>query len=279
MTRAALPFPDFLDPVAIAIGPVTIKWYALAYIAGFLLGVWWAQRLARRDSGRPTARDIEDFLVWAVLGVILGGRLGYVLFYRPELLAEPLRAIAIWEGGMAFHGGMLGVALAVILYARANGFAALRLGDRIACAVPIGLFFGRLANFVNNELWGRPTDLPWGVVFPIRDDLEAVYPEVPRHPSQLYEAFLEGVVLFVLLAWLASRSGIRNRPGLLSGVFIAGYGAARFAVEFVRQPDLRDPVYLGFMTQGQMLSVPMVLAGAGLIGFALRRPRAGAAAE
>jgi len=263
---AALPFPAFLDPVAISIGP----------FAAFLIGVWYCQRLARLDPDKPTPRDVEDFLLWAVLGVILGGRLGYVLFYRPELLTEPARILAVWEGGMAFHGGALGVALAAILFARRRGFAALRLGDLLACAAPIGLLLGRIANFINNELWGRPTDLPWGVVFPIPDRLEPLYPEVARHPSQLYEAFLEGAVLLVLLGILAQRRWVRQRVGLLSGLFIALYGLFRFLVEFVRQPDVTDPLYLGILTSGQVLSLPMVAAGLVVIIFATRRRSASA---
>ncbi len=274
MTLTALPFPAFLDPVAISIGPVAIKWYALAYIAAFLLGVWYCQRLARLDAGKPTPRDIEDFLLWAVVGVILGGRLGYVLFYQPELLGQPGRIFAVWEGGMAFHGGLLGVVAAVLLFARRRGFDPFRLGDMLACAAPIGLLLGRIANFINNELWGRPTDLPWGVVFPIPDRLEPLYPEVARHPSQLYEAFLEGLVLLIVTAVLIRRPWVRERAGLLSGIFVAGYGLFRFLVEFVRQPDVTDPLYFGFITPGQVLSLPMMLIGLSLIVFALKRRRA-----
>jgi phosphatidylglycerol:prolipoprotein diacylglycerol transferase len=274
----AIPFPAF-DPVAIEIGPLAIRWYALAYLGGFLFGWWYGMALARRLDGRPEPRDIEDFLTWAVLGTIIGGRLGFVLVYNfSYYLEHPAEIFAVWEGGMAFHGGLVGVIVAIIVFARVRGFSPLRLGDVIACVTPIGLFLGRVANFINNELWGRPTDLPWGVVFPIPPEWQAWLPTVPRHPSQLYEAFLEGVVLFVLLLLLFRRRGVRERPGLLTGVFLTGYGLARFMVEFVRQYDPRFELYLGVFTDGQILSAPMILAGLGFIWFALARPSARAAA-
>ncbi|NBC33289.1 MAG: prolipoprotein diacylglyceryl transferase [Alphaproteobacteria bacterium] len=277
----AIPFPA-IDPVAIEIGPLAIRWYALAYLAGFLLGWRYAVRLARRDAGPPSGPDIDDFLTWAIIGVILGGRIGFALFYNPAyFLANPLEILKIWEGGMAFHGGLIGVVLAIILFARHRGHSPFVLGDIIACVTPIGLFFGRIANFINNELWGRPTDLPWAVTFPIPPEWQALIPTVPRHPSQLYEAFLEGLVLFVILALLARRPAVRARPGLLTGVFLTGYGVFRFLVEFVRQYDPREGLFLGVFTTGQLLSVPMVLAGIAFILWALRRPprRQGRAAE
>ena len=270
----AIPFP-VIDPVALELGPIAIRWYALAYLAGFILGWRYAVYLARQTAGPPTGPDIDDFLTWAIIGVILGGRLGFALFYNVDhFLANPLDILRIWEGGMAFHGGLLGVVLAILLFARFRGMSPIALGDIIACVTPIGLFFGRIANFVNNELWGRPTDLPWAVLFPIPPQWEPLIPSVPRHPSQLYEAALEGLVLFVVLAVLVRRPAIRNRHGLLTGIFLAGYGAFRFLVEFVRQYDPRDGLLFGVFTTGHLLSVPMVLAGAGFILWALTRPPA-----
>lgn len=258
---------DWIDPVAFRIGPLPIRWYALAYLAGFILGWRYAIRLARTGLPKPSAEDMDDFLAWAVLGTILGGRLGYVLFYRPaHYAANPLEIVQIWEGGMAFHGGLIGVIVAMVLFARHRGIGILAIADIVAAAAPIGLFFGRIANFVNAELYGRATELPWGIVFPNSDGL-------PRHPSQLYEAFLEGAVLFVVLAILARRSEIRRRPGTISGYFLIGYGLARFLVEFVRQPDpqfVDGSVFLG-ATMGQLLSLPMMALGVGLVVIARRR--------
>ena len=274
----ALPFP-VIDPIALEIGPIAIRWYALAYLAGFILGWRYAVSLARQWDGPPTGPDIDDFLTWAIIGVIIGGRLGFVLFYNAGYFLEhPLEILYIWEGGMAFHGGLLGVALAIILFARVRGQSPFALGDIIACVSPIGLFFGRIANFVNNELWGRPTDLPWAVLFPIPPQWAPLLPSVPRHPSQLYQAFLEGLVLFVLLALLARQPTIRARHGLLTGIFLASYGSFRFLVEFVRQYDPRDGLLWDVFSQGQVLSVPMILAGIGFIVWALRRPAAPAEA-
>ncbi len=254
----AIPFPA-IDPVAVEIGPFAIRWYALAYIAGLLLG-W---RLLRRLMTAPplvgTLQQADDFLTWATLGVILGGRLGYVLFYRPEFyLTHPVEILKVWTGGMSFHGGALGVIVAIAAFARANRIPFLALGDRVVPCVPIGLGLGRLANFVNGELWGRVTDVPWGMIFPHGGPL-------PRHPSQLYQATLEGLVLFLVLIVLAMRPAIRARQGFLGGAFLAGYGIARIIGEFFREPDS----FLGFLafgaTMGQLLSVPMVIAGAFLM--------------
>ncbi len=256
---------EWLDPVALQIGPLAIRWYALAYIAGFVLGWRYAIWLTRRVPGPPDAAAVDDFLTWAVLGTILGGRLGYILFYNLEqYLADPIAIVRVWEGGMSFHGGLAGVILAIILFARRRGFSPLALGDVVAASVPIGLFFGRLANFVNGELFGRPTELPWGIVFPAGGPM-------PRHPSQLYEAALEGLLLFVILMPLALSPRVRARSGTIIGVFLVGYGLARFLVEFVREPDPQ----LGFLwlgaTMGQILSLPMILAGIGFFLFARRR--------
>ena len=261
------------DPIAFHIWILPIRWYALAYLAGFILGWRYALRLARTGLAKPTADDMDEFLTWAVLGTILGGRAGYVLFYRPDYFADdPLQVLKIWEGGMSFHGGLLGVVVAAMLFARRREIAFFAIADIVCTVAPIGLFFGRIANFVNSELYGQITDVRWGIVFPNGG------PE-PRHPSQLYEAFLEGIVLFAILAFLARRPDIRGRPGTLSGIFLAGYGLARFAVEFVRQPDAQfldgsmdGSVFLG-MTMGQVLSVPMVLLGIGIAVLARRRER------
>jgi phosphatidylglycerol---prolipoprotein diacylglyceryl transferase len=263
----AIAFPS-IDPIAIQIGPLAIRWYALAYLAGFVLGWRYCMRLARADARPPRPQDLDDFLTWAVVGVILGGRLGYVLFYNLPYYAEnPLQALAIWRGGMSFHGGLIGVVTAIALFARRRGFPVLALGDLVAAAAPIGLFFGRIANFVNAELYGRATDVPWGVVFPDAG------PE-PRHPSQLYEAGLEGLVLFVVLYVLIRRPETRNHPGTVTGTFFAGYGIARIVVEFFREPDRQLGFLLGgHATMGQLLSVPMVLLGLALILYASRNRR------
>ncbi|MGV6876582.1 prolipoprotein diacylglyceryl transferase [Pseudochelatococcus sp. B33] len=273
----ALAFPA-IDPVAVSIGPLAIRWYALAYIAGLVGGWIYARRLANAPSlwgtvKRPTGADIDDMLVYVALGVILGGRLGYVLFYNPlQYLADPLSVFAVWEGGMAFHGGLAGAAAAMAWLARARGVGVLSLFDVAAAVAPIGIFFGRIANFVNGELWGRPApDLPFAMVFPHGGP-------VPRHPSQLYEAFAEGVLLFVLVAVTVRVAGFR-RPGLVTGVFAAGYAVARSVCEFFREPDPQ----LGFLfgtgvsaleggvTMGMLLSLPLLVAGLWLIRRALAR--------
>ncbi|WP_029007986.1 prolipoprotein diacylglyceryl transferase [Azospirillum halopraeferens] len=263
-----LAFPA-IDPVAVEIGPIAIRWYALAYLAGFVLGWRYCLYLARSapGPGRPTPEDVDDFLTWAVIGVILGGRLGYVLFYNlPYYVENPLEALMVWHGGMSFHGGLLGVVAAILLFALRRGLSPFAMGDLIATAAPIGLFFGRVANFINGELYGRAApDLAWAFVFP-RDPLQ-----VPRHPSQLYEAVLEGLVLFVVLALLARRPDVRARPGLLAGVFFIGYGLSRIIAEFFREPDAQLGFLWGGATMGQLLSIPMVLFG---LWLAVRARRA-----
>ena len=254
----AIPFP-MIDPVLVEIGPIAIRWYALAYIAGILLGWRVARVLVQRSPQVATPDQVDEFITWVTLGVILGGRLGYVLFYRPGYyLTAPWEALAVWQGGMSVHGGALGVIVATFLFARRNGLDWVAFGDRVVCVVPIGLFFGRIANFINGELWGRVTDVPWAMVFPTGG------PD-PRHPSQLYQAGLEGICLFAVLMILARSEGIRSRPGILSGTFLVGYGVARTIGEFFRQPD----AHLGFLfagaTMGQLLSLPMILVGAWLI--------------
>lgn len=261
----AIAFP-VIDPVLVEVGPVAIRWYALAYIAGLVLGWRYMIWLAGRPGALIKPRDADDFLVWAVFGVILGGRLGYVLFYKPaHYLANPVEIFQTWQGGMSFHGGFLGVLIATWLFCRRRDIKFWAFIDLAAVVTPIGLFFGRIANFINSELWGRVTDVPWGVVFPNGGPY-------PRHPSQLYEAVLEGLVLLVVLHLVWRADGLRTKPGVISGAFLVGYGLSRVAVEFFRQPD----AHLGFLfagaTMGQLLSVPMVLVGVALIAYARSRP-------
>ncbi len=253
-----IPFPN-IDPVLISIGPFAIRWYSLAYIAGLLLGWRLLRRLAKRAPKVADEAAIDDFLVWVTLGVILGGRLGYVVFYNFAYYFEnPLDVFAVWRGGMSFHGGLIGVIVATLIFCRRRRIDLWPFADRVACATPVGLFFGRIANFINGELMGRVTDVPWAVVFPRGG------PE-PRHPSQIYEAFGEGVLLFGVLMWLAGNDALRRRAGFLTGIFLIGYGLSRTVAELFRQPDL----HLGFFsfgtTMGQWLSVPLILAGLVLV--------------
>jgi phosphatidylglycerol:prolipoprotein diacylglycerol transferase len=270
----ALPFPNF-DPVLIQLGPFAIRWYALAYIVGILLGWLYARTIIRNERlwGGPAPMkviDYDDFIVWVTLGVILGGRLGYVLFYNPSYFAaHPLEALQLWKGGMSFHGGFTGCVAAVVLFAKKRGIPILSLGD-VTCAVgPIGLFLGRLANFINGELWGRPAEVSWAMVFPGGGPL-------PRHPSQLYEAALEGLLLLLLLLLLV-RGGALKRPGLITGAFASGYAIARTVAEFFREPDPQLGFLWGGLTMGMVLSLPLFLFGAVLIVRALRRPALNAA--
>lgn len=346
MIFEAIQFPN-LDPAALTIppilgfGPFHLRWYALAYIAGLVLGWRWMAWLIRRDRlwtpGKPamSVPQADDFLFWATLGVILGGRIGYVVFYKPDMIwRNPAEILQIWQGGMSFHGGLIGVALAAVWFtrqlhvdegqyaslaakravaqapagqganyvrfgdkwlaksdaeelrakARTQKVDLLRLGDLAAAAAPIGLFFGRIANFINGELWGRQTDAPWGVVFPEGGynwlTREWVYLgfEQARHPSQLYEAALEGVLLFAIVNLATLRFDSLRRPGLNVGLFLVFYGLSRFALEFVREPDAHMPEALrGYITMGMLLSLPMVLIGAWLIRRALQQPKLAAA--
>lgn len=242
-----------IDPIAFEIGPLVIRWYALAYLAGFLIGWRYCLRIATKKGGRPNKDDIDDFLTLAVIGVIIGGRLGYVCFYQPSyFLSEPLEALKIWNGGMSFHGGVLGVIGAMFLFAKKNKINLLKLSDYICAAAPIGLFFGRVANFINGELYGTVTGTTKGVVFPNAGI-------APRHPSQLYEAFLEGIVLFILL-WLLVRSP-NVKTGTVSAVFLLGYGVFRMLVEFVREPDEYLGLIGGYISMGQILCIPMIAIG------------------
>jgi phosphatidylglycerol:prolipoprotein diacylglycerol transferase len=274
MPPLAIAFPVF-DPVAIALGPFAIRWYALAYIGGIVLGWLYARALIKNQKvwGGPapiTLPQMDDFILWVTLGIIVGGRTGYVLFYNLPFFAEhPAEIFELWKGGMSFHGGFLGCVAAVMLFAWKHGLSILSLGDITTAVAPIGVLLGRLANFINSELWGRPADasVPWAMVFPNGGPL-------PRHPSQLYEAGLEGVVLFAILA-LMIRAGALRRPGLILGSFIAFYACARITGEFFREPDPQLGFLWGGLTMGMLLSVPMIVAGIILIVLAWRRgPRA-----
>jgi phosphatidylglycerol---prolipoprotein diacylglyceryl transferase len=270
----AIPFPNIhpeivsFGPFALGgwtLGPFAIRWYALAYIAGLIVGWRYCLALAKQPPQGVRPADVDDFLVWATLGVVLGGRIGYVVFYNLEhYLAQPLDALAVWHGGMSFHGGAIGVVLAILLFCRQRQIPLLGFADIIACATPIGLFFGRIANFINGELWGRASGAPWAMVFPADPE------HLPRHPSQLYEAALEGVVLFLVLWVLQRFFAARRQQGFLTGVFLVGYGLVRIVIELFRQPDpqlgflFRDQ--LGFdVTMGQLLSLPLVVVGIWLI--------------
>jgi len=279
----AIPFPD-MDPVAVAFGPFAVKWYGLAYLTGLVLGWLYIKRLVADThlwpKGAPPfeASRTDDLLFFMTIGVILGGRLGSVLFYEPgHYLKNPLEVLAVWKGGMAFHGALVGCGLAIWLFARQSKLNVLSVMDSCAAAVPIGLFFGRLANFVNGELYGRPTGVPWGMVFP---GVPYQYPQfaaiepTPRHPSQLYEATLEGLALFLVLRFMTHRLRALQSPGLVTGVFLAGYGLARSFCELFRQPDPSHAFTVGPLTPGITYSIPMILLGL----WFLRAARAKAAA-
>jgi phosphatidylglycerol:prolipoprotein diacylglycerol transferase len=270
MPFLTIAFPVF-NPIALQIGPIAIRWYALAYICGIVLGWLYARSLVKKERlwagpAPITLVQLDDFILWVTIGIIVGGRTGYVLFYNPAFFAQhPGEIFELWKGGMSFHGGFLGCVAAVMLFARNNGISILSLGDITTAVGPIGLFLGRLANFINSELWGRPADesVPWAMVFPNGGPL-------PRHPSQLYEAGLEGILLFTILAVMI-RMGALKRPGLILGSFIAIYAFARITGEFFREPDPQLGFLWGGLTMGMLLSVPMIIAGAILIVMAWRR--------
>jgi phosphatidylglycerol:prolipoprotein diacylglycerol transferase len=266
MPLFVIPFPA-IDPVAISLGPIAIRWYALAYIVGLLIGWRYCLILAGRRPNLVGRQDVDDFLVWATLGVVLGGRIGYVLFYKlGYYILHPLEALYVWHGGMSFHGGALGVTIAILLFTRKRKILLFAFSDIISQAIPIGLFFGRIANFINGELFGRPTQVPWAMVFPNGG-------AVPRHPSQLYEAFCEGILLFLLL-FAADRLGARHRPGIVTGLFLAGYAVARMSGELFREPDPQLGYLVFGTTMGQLLSVPLLIAGVAIILWAQRAPAA-----
>lgn len=261
---AGIPYPE-IDPVLVELGPLVIRWYALAYIAGILAGWRLCIRLARRQAAGIDRRFLDDFLFWAIIAIIAGGRLGYTLFYQPGYyLAQPHEILFIWHGGMSFHGGLLGVAVALLAFCRARKVPLLAASDLAAVAAPIGIFFGRVANFINAELIGRPADVPWAIMFPGA--------EVPRHPSQLYEAGLEGLVLFAVLLSLALATRALNHRGTLTGLFLLGYAGLRSFAELFRAPDPHLGFLLGGLTMGQLLCLPMAAAGIALLAWAWRRP-------
>ncbi|MBI2717504.1 MAG: prolipoprotein diacylglyceryl transferase [Rhizobiales bacterium] len=266
MTDLALIAYPNIDPVAFSLGPFVVRWYALAYIAALLFAQWYMKRLTGNKAlwggAKPTmtAAQIDDFFVWSLLGVVLGGRVGYVLFYNPlHYLANPIDILRIWDGGMSFHGGFLGVVAACYFYGRKIGAGLDRMLDLGAASVPVGLGLGRLANFVNGELYGRATDVPWAMVFPA-DPLQ-----VPRHPSQLYEATLEGLVLFVVVRIATHRFQALKHPGRASGIFALGYGLSRILVETAREPDAQLGYFAGFLTMGMILSLPLCVIGIWLL--------------
>jgi phosphatidylglycerol:prolipoprotein diacylglycerol transferase len=267
MTIFAIPFPD-IDPVALSLGPVSIKWYGLAYMIGLILGWLYVRRLLRErwlwknDTPPFGVERVDDLLVYVALAVIVGGRLGYVVLYEPETyLANPLDVFKVWQGGMSFHGAILGSAVGLWLFARRYGVSAWSAMDLCAAANPIGLFFGRLANFINGELFGRVSDVPWAMVFPSAKYLHPGVEPAPRHPSQLYEALLEGLVLFLVLRFLTHHREALKTPGIVIGVFLAGYALARMTAEIFREPHLGHALNVGPLTAGQIYSIPMLLLG------------------
>ena len=260
-TLLAIAFPN-IDPVIVNLGPLSLHWYGLGYVAGIMFAWWYGKRLIGnmrlwRDNAPPmSALDLDDFVLWAALGVVLGGRIGHILFYDfARYAADPVSIVQVWNGGMSFHGGFLGMVIAMILFARRRGFNVWSLFDVIACAAPVGFGLVRLTNFINSELWGRVTDVPWGVVFPNGGSL-------PRHPSQIYEALLEGLVLFIAMRLLSHSFFKLRTPGFIAGAFVALYGVFRILVETVREPDIQLGFLAGgWLTMGMVLSVPMVAAG------------------
>ena len=274
MTIWAIPFPD-IDPVAVQIGPIAIKWYGLAYLSGLLLGWLYIRRLLSQTQlwadDRPPflPQKVDDLLIYMVAGVLIGGRLGFVLFYEPSYYLEnPLDIFAVWKGGMAFHGGLFGSGVAIWIFSRRNGINPWSTSDLCTATVPIGIFFGRIANFINGELFGRPTDVPWGMVFP---EARLHYPDVEptaRHPSQLYEAMLEGLLLFIVLRILTHYYGALKRPGLVSGTFLVGYALARSTAELFREPHFAHSLNIEPLTVGIAYSIPMLLLGLFVIYFA-----------
>jgi phosphatidylglycerol---prolipoprotein diacylglyceryl transferase len=292
MPLFAIPFPA-INPIAVSLGPFAVRWYALAYIVGLIIGWRYCLMLADRPPRLIARKEIDDFLVWATLGVVLGGRIGFILFYNlPFYVDHPLQMFELWHGGMSFHGGALGVTIAIIVFCRQRGLSIFALSDIVIEAIPIGLFFGRIANFINGELWGRMTDVSWAIIYPggavpanqVPPSLLGLCQSVtfadgsagfncPRHPSELYEAACEGILLFLLLLYFEHR-GTRRRPGVETGVFLIGYAIARMSGELFRQPD----VQLGFLfyigdfgvTMGMLLSIPVLLAGAVIIWWMQR---------
>ncbi len=271
----AIPFPG-IDPVAIKLGPISLRWYGLAYLTGLVLGWLYMRRLLRtphlwRGAAPMKPEQADDFLLWATLGTVIGGRLGFILLYEPSLFfRDPARIFAVWEGGMAFHGGVIGVTLAIILFARINKLPLLSLGDITTAVVPFGLFFGRVANFINGEVYGRLTDVPWAVEFPA-SVLDAGDVFGPRHPTQLYEAFLEGIVLFLVIRYFTHSRHSLKEPGFTAGLFLFGYAIARIGVEFFKQWDYEQFFTTAYFSEGMVYSLPMLICGAFLMVRAVRR--------
>lgn len=269
---ATMPFPN-IGAEAFKIGPVSVKWYGISYVVSILLGWLYARAILKRphlwrnDTPAMTLTDIDDFVFWAAIGIVLGGRIGYILFYDlPSIIANPLRAFEIWNGGMSFHGGITGTTIAMIWFAKRRGISVWSLFDLIATVCVTGLFLVRIANFINGELWGKVTDLPWAVVFPGQEPFA-------RHPSQLYEAGLEGLLTGLILAWLVFFRGGLKTPGFVAGVFVSLYALSRISVEFVREPDAQlGYLFGGWLTMGMLLSVPMLLLGL----WAIRRAKSAA---
>jgi phosphatidylglycerol:prolipoprotein diacylglycerol transferase len=260
-----------IGPVALDLGFFQLRWYSLAYLAGIVIGWWYLLKLLAQPGAPMARRHADDLVFYATLGIILGGRLGYVLFYRPGFYLEnPVDIVRLWDGGMSFHGGVIGVSLAILWLARRNGLNRLRIHDYVACCVPFGLFFGRLANFVNGELWGRETSVPWAIRFNEYSGRDLVLGP-PRHPSQLYEAALEGLLLFAVLWFMFWKTRARYEPGRLVGAFLLVYGLSRFLVELVRQPDQGLEHLSWGLSMGQTLTLPMIAGGLYLIATAARR--------
>jgi phosphatidylglycerol:prolipoprotein diacylglycerol transferase len=279
--QTAIQFTDLgLDPILVQVGPLALRWYSLAYIGGIVVAWWYILRLIKQPGAPMAPRHIDSFVTWITIGIILGGRLGYVIFYEPDkYLANPIDALKLWEGGMSFHGGLVGVIVAIWGFVRSHKLSFLRFADYVAVTIPFGLCFGRLANFINGELWGRVTTVPWAVVFPTGGPY-------PRHPSQLYEAILEGPVLFAILWWMFWKTDARYQPGKLMGAFALGYGAFRFFVEFFRESDaqLMEFAARTGLHMGQWLSLPLIIGGAYFVATAKGRrarvePIAGTASQ
>lgn len=259
-------FPN-IDPVLIEVGPLAVRWYSLAYVFGIVFGGLYADWLNKKAPIQKNLKVFDDFMVWAIIGIVVGGRLGYVLFYNFDYYSSHiLEALKVWHGGMSFHGGFLGVIIASIIFCKRRNVKIWVLFDLLACAAPIGIFLGRLANFINAELYGRITDVPWAIIFPGGGDL-------PRHPSQIYQAFFEGLVLFLVLFLVANYTKLKELSGVLSGIFVAGYGLSRIIVENFREPDAQIGFLFGSITTGQLLSFPMIIGGIAIIIFALKKSK------
>ena len=261
-----LNFPD-IDPVIISFGPLAVTWYSLSYVVGIMLGWFYAVKLIKTGNSSISKKNVDDFISWAIIGVIVGGRLGYVFFYDPvKFLANPIDILKTYEGGMSFHGGIIGYIIAALLFSKFYKIIFLNLMDLSSASVPIALFLGRIANFINAECYGRVTDVPWAVVFPNSDYL-------PRHPSQLYEALLEGLLLFCILSFAALKFKALNKKGILSGIFLIGYSIFRIIIEFFREPDLHIGFLAGGFTMGQLLCLPMLGVGVVVIFYSCRQCR------